>query len=244
MVACLAGCAAGARAEEALRVFAAASLTEVAEQLASGFEGREVALTVGGSSALARQIRDGAPADVFLSASPAWMGFLQEAGALAGEPVVLARNRLVCVAAPDGPLARDAPPDARALLERLGPEGRVAIADEGVPAGEYARSALHQLELLDAFAPLLVGQKDVRAVLYAVERGGLDAGFTYASDARVGTVVVLFRFDPMTHPPIEYQGAVLRDAPHPGLARRFLDHLRGPQARARLADAGFRLPYP
>ncbi len=222
-----------------LRVFAAASLTEVVEALARGFEGARVEPSYGGSSALARQIRDGAPADVFLSASPDWVDFLRDAGALAGEPVVFARNRLVCIAARGSALAAR---DARGLLGALGPGGAVAIADEGVPAGEYARAALRRLGLLDAFAPRLVGQRDVRAVLHAVERGELDAGFVYATDAARAEVEGLFALDPALHPPIAYQAALVRDARSPGPARRFVEHLRGPAARARLADAGFALP--
>jgi molybdate transport system substrate-binding protein len=236
--------AAPARAQEVprLRVFAAASLSEVVEALAGSFEGARVEPVLGASSALARQIRDGAPADVFVSASPDWIEFLREAGVLAGEPVVLARNRLVCIAAPGGDLAARGARDARALLDAIGPGGRVAIADEGVPAGEYARSALRHLSLLDAFLPHLVGQQDVRAVLHAVEQGELPAGFVYATDARLAGVALLFAFDPATHAPIEYRAALLRGAPSQAQARRFLEHLQGEAARALLADAGFALP--
>jgi len=234
---------AGAETREAapLRVLAAASLTEVVEALAGRFEGARVEASFGASSALARQIRDGAPADVFLSASPEWIGFLREAGELSGEPIVLARNRLVCIAPQRSPLAAGAVRDPRTLLAAIGPEGGVAIADEGVPAGEYARRALRNLGVFDAFEPHLVGQRDVRAVLHAVERGELPAGFAYASDARIAAVEVLFAFDPATHPPIEYQAAVLRNARRPVEARRFLQHLRGEAARAILAGAGFAL---
>jgi molybdate transport system substrate-binding protein len=225
-----------------LRVLAAASLTEVVEALARGFEDARVVPSFGASSELARQIADGAPADVFLSASPAWIELLAEAGALAGAPVVLARNRLVAVAPRGGALVARAPAEPRALLEALGPGDRVAIADAGVPAGEYARDALGRLGLLDAYRARLVGQKDVRAVLHAVEQGELEAGFVYATDARVAAVATLFAFDPASHPPIEYQAAALRDAARPDEARRFVAWLHGPAARALLADAGFAPP--
>jgi molybdate transport system substrate-binding protein len=226
----------------ALRVVAAASLTEVVEALAGGFEGAAVATAFGASSELARQLRDGAPADVFVSASPDWMAFLRDAGALSGEPVVIARNRLVCIASKRSALSVFAPRDARALLAHLAPGDGVAIADEGVPAGEYARAALRSLGLADAFQPRLVGQKDVRAVLHAVEQGELPAGFAYATDVKAADVAVLFGFDPLIHPAIEYHAAVLRGAAHPDLALRFLDHLRSEPARALLAGAGFELP--
>lgn len=227
---------------EPLRVFAAASLTDVSEALASGFPGARVEASFGASSTLARQIRDGAPADVFLSASPDWMDLLREAGALAGEPVVVARNRLVAVAPKGSPLAARGVAGPRELLGRLDAGDLVAVADEGVPAGEYARAALRRLGLLEAYTPHLLGQADVRAVLHAVETGEIGAGFVYSTDARVAAVEVLFAFDPATHPSIEYRAAVLRGAPHSGAARRFLGYLRGEAARAILSDAGFALP--
>ena len=239
------GLAAGraARAEDAsVRVLAAASLTEVVEGLAKRFEGARVVPSFGASSELARQIEDGAPADVFLSASPEWIEFLQKAGALDGAAVVIARNQLVCVVPRESPLAARGVADPRALLARLGKGDRVAIADEGVPAGEYARESLAHQGLLDAYAPRLVGQKDVRAVLHAVEQGELPAGFVYATDAKVAAVEVLFRFDPASHPPIEYHAAALRGAANPADARRFLGFLTGPAARELLTNAGFALP--
>jgi molybdate transport system substrate-binding protein len=244
LLALAAGAGRPARAQEApsVRVLAAASLTEVVEALAKRFEGARVVTSFGASSELARQIEDGAPADAFLSASPEWIDFLREAGALDGAPVVLARNRLVCVAPKGSPLAARGARDPKALLERLAEGDRVAIADAGVPAGEYARESLERLGLLDAYLPRLVGQKDVRAVLHAVEQGELQAGFVYATDARVASVETLFAFDPATHPPIEYQAAVLRGAANPAAARRFVAFLGGETARALLSDAGFALP--
>lgn len=225
-----------------LRVFAAASLTDVVEQLAPGFPAARIEASFGGSSALARQIRDGAPADVFLSADPGWIDFLRGANALDGEPIVLARNRLVCISSRGSALARRGTPDARSLLDGIGPDGLVAVADEGVPAGEYARAALRDLDLLSQFERRLVGQKDVRAVLHAVEKGELEAGFVYATDAKVAEVEVLFRFDPATHPPIEYRAAVVRGTHEPAASRDFLDYLQSETARRHLADAGFTLP--
>jgi len=123
----------------------AASLTETVEALAPRFRTARVEASFGASSALARQIRDGAPADVFLSASPDWIDFLREANALDGAPIVLARNELVCVTAAESDVAKRGVTDAAGLLVALGKHGLVAIADEGVPAGEYARAALKAL---------------------------------------------------------------------------------------------------
>jgi molybdate transport system substrate-binding protein len=233
-----------ARAQTAptLRVLAAASLTEVVGALGRDYARARIVPSFGGSSELARQIADGAPADVFLSASPEWTEFVAEAGALDGAPVVFARNALVCVAPNGSALAARRPADPRALLAAFAAGDRAAIADEGVPAGEYARAALGRLGLLDAYRARLVGQKDVRAVLHTVERGELEAGFVYATDARVAAVATLFAFDPATHPPIVYHAAALRGAASPDEARRCVAWLREPAARGVLAGAGFAPP--
>ncbi len=235
-----------ARAAAPLRVFAAASLTEVVEALAKSFDGGPVLTSFGASSDLARQIKDGAPADVFISASPEWIDFLSEAHAIAGAPVVVARNALVCVAPAGSALAgsdsRPGVADPRALLERIAKDDVVAIADQGVPAGEYTRAALEKLGLAKAFESRLVGQKDVRAVLHAVEQGEVAAGFVYATDAKLAKLETLFAFDPATHPAIEYHAVVLRQSTNSELARRFLVHLASDAARARLSAAGFVLP--
>lgn len=236
--------AAPARGEgETVTVYAAASLTEVVGAVAKRFQGARVQASFGASSELARQIKDGAPADVFLSASPDWMRAVAEAGKLEGEPVVFARGELVCIARRGSALRARGAVDAATLLEKaLAPGDRVAIADAGVPAGEYARQALASLGLAEAYRPRLVGQKDVRAVLNAVAKGELPVGFVYATDARVAEVERVFAFDPKSHEPIEYVAGALRGAPHPEAARAFLDFLGSEAARAELAAAGFGLP--
>ncbi len=237
---------AGGGARPVLRVFAAASLTEVVEGLVRDFAAAEVETSFGASSDLARQIVDGAPADVFLSASPDWIEHVEQAGAAIGAPRILARNALVAIAPQGGRLAvsakRDPIRDPAALLARLSADELVAIADPGVPAGEYARAALAKQGIAAAFEARLVGQKDVRAVLHAAEQGEVVAGFVYSTDARVARVETLFAFDPAAHPPIEYPAIVLRQSRNPELAARFLDFLASEPARARLSAAGFVLP--
>lgn len=226
-----------------LRVVAAASLTEVVEALAKGFPDGPVVTSFGASSDLARQIADGAPADVFVSASPEWVDHLVEAARVDGEPVLVARNALVCVAPKAGRLAREAVATSpEQLVAALADDDLVAIANPGVPAGEYARAALDRLGLLAGLESRLVGQKDVRAVLHAVEQGEVAAGFVYATDARVAEVATLFAFDPSTHPSIDHLAVVVRASPQLERARRFLAHLSGEAARARLSEAGFVLP--
>jgi molybdate transport system substrate-binding protein len=225
-----------------LRVFAAASMTEVVNALARRFEGAPVVSSFGSSSELARQIADGAPADVLLSASPEWIDFLRERGALAGAPVVFAGNEMVAVAPAGSGLGARGVVDAASLLAKGVAAGdRIAIADAGVPAGEYARQSLAKVGLLERYRPLLVGQKDVRGVLHAVETGEVKAGFVYATDARVAKVERLFALPPSTHAPIPYLAAAVRQAQSPE-AQRFLAFLSGPAAREVLARAGFSLP--
>lgn len=233
-----AGMPAPAKAADSVtvRVFAAASLTELVAQVAARFERARIVASLAGSSQLARQIEDGAPADVFLSASRDWVDHLRAAGALDGAPVVIARNRLVCIA-PRGSALTAA--DPAGLVEGLAPGDRVAVADAGVPAGEYARSALAKHAALAALRSRLVGLKDVRAVLRAVERGEARAGFVYATDARVAPVKVLFTVGEAMHAPIEYWAAVVRGASEPDAARALVVFMQSAAGQVLLDRAGF-----
>lgn len=235
------GGAAARSTEEPLRVFAAASLTDVVAILSQSYDG-PVVTSFGSSSSLARQIRDGAPADVFLSASPRWIDVLRQSSALADTPRVLAGNRLVAVAPAGSPLASMDVDGPESLLRHLAGDALVAIADDGVPAGEYSRASLRHAGVWDAYRPRLVGQRDVRAVLRAVEGEQLPAGFVYVSDAQVADVEVLFELPSESHPPIRYQAVVLQDASDPGAARAFLSHLESDAAKALLQGAGFSMP--
>lgn len=225
-----------------LRVHAAASLTDVVETLARAHEPVRVVASFGSSSTLARQIRDGAPADVYLGASKDWVEFLREHGRVEGAPLVFATNRLVCVGPERHRLAGGDAVGMRALAEKIGPQGRVGIADDGVPAGDYARAALEEAGVLYPLLPHLVGMKDVRAVLRAVEAAEIDVGFVYATDARGARVDVLFAVDPTAHPRIEYAAAVVEGTKHREAARSFLTFLQSEEARAILRDAGFSRP--
>jgi molybdate transport system substrate-binding protein len=220
-------------------VFAAASMTEVVEELAARFETGRVVVSFGSSAALARQIEDGAPADLFFSASPKWTARLLAAGFVEGEAVSIAGNTIVCIAPRGAALIANGPSE---LLDGLDDGELVAIADAGVPAGEYARASLARVDLLDAYGSRLVGLKDVRAVLHAVEQGELGAGFVYATDAKLGRVEILFAFDATTYPAVEYRAVVLRSATDPVAAASFLAFVRGDTGRAALAAAGFLLP--
>jgi len=239
--------------ERELRVFAAASLTEVVSELADRFAASAAASgdatsvrsrnSFGSSSELARQIADGAPADVFVSASPDWIDFLREKRALEGEPVVFARNALVCIAPKGSGLGAAGVHDLASLFSKgLSPGDLLAIADAGVPAGEYARQALNAAGLLAPNKQRLLGRRDVRAVLQSVETSEARAGFVYATDVRGSDAEVLFHVDPATHAPILYIAAVTRGAARPAIARRYVDFLRSSGAQLALARAGFLAP--
>jgi molybdate transport system substrate-binding protein len=226
-------------ARQVLTVFAAASTTDVVLELAQGYPGPRIRPSFGASSDLARQIRDGAPADVFLSASRPWAESLAEAGALEGEVVVFARNALVCVV-PKGSELRAR--DLAQLHAALGRIDKVGIADEGVPAGEYTRESLAASGLLEAFRPHLVGQSDVRAVLTAVQRGECSAGFVYSTDTRAAAVTTLFALPEGTYTPIELFVCATRGSAMPGAAQDFIAYLLGAEGRSVLERAGFLPP--
>ena len=191
-----------ARAE--VTVFAAASLMGALDEVAAGWEDRtggEVRLSYAGSSALARQIEAGAPADVFVSANVDWMDELGERGLTEpGSRRDLLSNRLVLVGpAGAAPLALEPGLDLAALLDG----GRLAMAlVDAVPAGLYGREALRSLGLWGAVEPRVAQAENVRAALALVARGEAPLGVVYASDARAEPrVAVVATFPEGSHPP-------------------------------------------
>ena len=227
---------------ETTLVFAAASLTDVLSDLAQGFEdetGHEVVLSYAASSVLARQIENGAPAALFVSASTAWMDYLGDRGLIDPESRVdVARNRLVLAAAP-GMLADLRIADLSTRL-RAGIDGKVAIADPAhVPAGIYAREALESLGLWAVAEPHLARMADVRAALTLLRRGEAVLGIVYASDAAaLPDVVALDTFPADSHAPIVYPAATVAAGTDP-VAVEFLDFLAGRRARDAFDRAGF-----
>jgi molybdate transport system substrate-binding protein len=227
-------------AQTGITVFAAASLTNAMKEVASAYKaksGISVTLSFDASSTLARQIDQGAQADVFLSADTDWMDFLRKNGRIAdGTRKDLLGNALVLVAASDaGPAPKIAPHFD--LAGALG-DGKLAMADPAsVPAGRYGKAALSALGVWDSVAPKLVRAENVRVALEYVARGEAPFGIVYATDARVAPVKVVGVFPENTHPPIVYPVALTRTASP--AARDFLAFLSGPQARAIFEKAGF-----
>lgn len=226
-----------------VRIFAAASLTEAMGDLADVWVARgnpRPVLVFGASSALARQIERGAPADLFVSADLEWMDWLGERKLIApGTRRALAGNRLVVVTPAIAPAPRGDLAQGRGLLRQLGANGRLAIADPAaVPAGRYAKAALTSLGLWEAVAPRTVNAENVRSALAFVERGDAAAGIVYATDARASARVrVAGVFAERTHPPVVYPAAALAPARADSLA--FLRFLGSPAAKAALRKRGF-----
>ena len=226
-----------------LTVFAAASLQESLDAVAKSWEahgGQHVVLSYAASSVLARQIEQGAQADVFVSADIDWMDYLQDRKLI--EPAsrfVLVRNALVLIA-PIHSSVRAVDLNARpSVLAALG-RGRLAVAETAsVPAGRYAKQALENLGLWPALSTHLAQGDNVRAALEYVARGEAPLGIVYATDAhaepRVRIVAV---FADKLHAPIVYPAARTASA-DPKSAAAFLAYLRTPRIAALFRRAGF-----
>lgn len=241
-----AGAAVAGGSATPLTVFAAASLKESMDEAAAAYAaatGQPVRVSYAASSALARQLGQGAPADVFVSADEAWMDTLQSDALV--DPATrtgLLGNRLVLVA-PAGSAAR--PFTLRPAVDLrplLGARGRIALgAVESVPAGRYARAGFEALGLWDQVAPRMAGVENVRAALMLVARGEVPLGVVYASDARAEPRVrVLATFPAGSHPDIVYPAARVAASRHPHAAT-FVAWLRSPAARAIFQRHGFSL---
>jgi cobalt-zinc-cadmium efflux system protein len=224
-------------------VFAAASLSDALQAITDAYAkdgGGAVTVSLASSSALARQIENGAPADVFLSADALWMDYLVRRGLIAeGTRSVLLHNRLALIAPADRPIALRIAPGFP-LASALG-SGRLAIGDpDSVPAGIYAKAALVSLGVWKGVAGKLAPAANVRAALTLVERGEAAAGIVYATDVAASKRVRLVGLFPEdSHPPILYEAGLVKGAEPQ--ARAFLDYLQGPGARAIFKRFGFEI---
>jgi molybdate transport system substrate-binding protein len=187
---------------------------------------------------MAKQIEEGAPADLFISADRDWMDYLQGRGLIRADTRRdLLGNRLVLVAPVDE--AKPVPLAAGALAAALG-SGRLATASvASVPAGRYGKAALQALGLWAEVSSRLAETENVRAALTFVARGEAPLGVVYETDARAEPkVAVVARFPESSHPPIVYPAA-LTTASSAGEPSRFLDTLRRPESAAIFAREGF-----
>lgn len=223
---------------QTVTVFAAASLTAPFQTIAPAFRQAHpdvrLEFNFAGSSTLARQILEGAPADVFASADEASLRALVESGATATPPRVFAGNALQIVVAPGNP-AR-----IGGLADLARPDLTIALCAPSVPCGAYAADAFARAGLA---VPAASQELDVRAVLNRVALGGADAGVVYATDvrnagARVGGVEIPESFNVVARYPI----AALKSAAAPALAAAFVDFLLSPDGQRALAGFGFLPP--
>jgi len=227
-----------------LTVAAAASLHEVVAELDSLYRAEHpdvaVRATFGASGALRQQIEHGAPIDVFISASDRHVDALQRAGlADPRSRRTFAGNELVLI------VPQSASQTVRGFGDLASPRvRRVALgAPASVPAGEYAEQALRSLGLAGAVGRKAVYAQNVRQVLAYVERGEVDAGLVYRTDALAGTRVrVAAAAPPASHAPIAYPLVLVTRGAHPDEARAYAAFLLGPRGREVLARRGFRVP--
>ncbi len=234
---------AGVAAAGEVRVSVAVSLKEAVTEIAKGYTeagGEEVVLTFGASGQLARQITEGAKADVFIAAANKQVEELVKGGmAEAGTRQVVAGNRLVLVV-PAG--AKEAPGSIADLAQ--GKFKKIAIGDpKSVPAGEYAMAVLTTLKMGEQVKGRLVYGTNVRQVLAYVESGDVAGGLVYATDARQSgeKVRVVEVAEEKWHEAIEYPAVVIKGSKQRAGAVKFLEYLKTEAARKVLVEKGFRV---
>jgi len=239
----LLGGTATVQAEEPVRVFAAASLTNALEELATQWQAAghpRPVLAFGASSTLAKQVQAGAPADVFASADRKWMDYVATADRIdAASRVDLLGNTLVLIA----PRDRAFKARMHAGFDLAGAfRGKLCTGEPGVvPVGIYAKESLQALAWWDALDGRIVGTDDVRTALAFVERGECGAGIVYATDARISDKVrVIGTFPADSHAPIVYPFALVKRA-RPQ-SRAFLQFLRSAAAARVFRRHGFSVP--
>ncbi|QKJ86442.1 molybdate transport system substrate-binding protein [Paramixta manurensis] len=230
-------------AADKITVFAAASLTNALQDIATQYEkGKAVKIvsSFASSSTLARQIEQGAPADLFISADQQWMDYaVKKQSVDVATRYTLLGNDLVLVAPTSvkpQPVSISKQTDWKSLLKGH----RLAVGDpDHVPAGIYAKEALQKLGAWDTLSPAMARANDVRAALALVERDETPYGIVYGSDAVASkkvTVVGVFPED--SHKPVEYPMAIVKDHNKPDVSA-FYTYLKGPEAAAIFKRYGF-----
>jgi molybdate transport system substrate-binding protein len=222
-------------------VFAAASLKNALDDVDAAYTARsanQVRASYAASSALARQIVQGGPADVFISADPDWMDYVAQRNLIVGASRRdLLTNHLALIAPADSTLklriGRGMP-----LAAALG-DGRLAVAGPDVPAGKYAKASLTTLGVWDSVAGKLAPADNVRGALLFVARGETPLGIVYDTDAKVEPKVrIVGLFPDSSHPPIVYPAALVASSVNPDAAG-YLKFLQGPEAAAVFRKYGF-----
>lgn len=230
-------------AAEKITVFAAASLTNALQEIATQYQkksGVEVVSSFASSSVLARQIDQGAPADLFISADQQWMDdVVAKKSVVDSTRYTLLGNDLVLIA-PKSDAAKAVNIDSNTDWKGLLKGERLAVGDpDHVPAGIYAKEALQKLGAWDALSPQLAPANNVRAALALVERNETPYGIVYGSDAVASQKVqVVGRFPEASHKPVEYPMAIVKDHQN-ATVTAFYHYLQGPDAAAVFKQYGF-----
>lgn len=239
---CAPACMSAAMAADGVTVFAAASLKESLTQIADDWKaatGKQVKLSFAASSVLAKQIDEGAPADIFISADLNWMDHLDKGGQLVdGSRVNLLGNRLVLVEAASSKVTAQIKPGFD-LAGLLGNE-RLAMGNvDSVPAGLYGKAALTKLGVWDSVKAKVAQADNVRAALLLVARQEAPFGIVYETDAKAEPgVKIVDRFPVDSHPAIIYPAALIKASKNPD-AKAFLDDLQTAKSVQVFTDAGF-----
>ncbi len=231
---------AGSAQAAPVTVFAAASLKNALDEVGAQYakSGGDARFSYAASSAIARQIEQGAPADIFVSADSDWMNYLVD------RKLIVASSRKDLLS---NNLALIAPADSKVVL-RIGKgmplaralgDGRLALAGPDVPAGKYAKASLGALGVWDSVSGRLAQAENVRMALQYVARGESPLGIVYDTDAKVEPKVrIVGLFPAGTHPKIVYPVALVAASKNPDAAR-FLAYLSSPQANAVFRKYGF-----
>ena len=232
-----------AAAQETLTVFAAASMKNALDDADATFtrtSGVKVTASYAASSALAKQIEQGAPADVFISADLKWMDYVAGKNLIKPDTRVnLLGNRLVLIAPADSKIGSVKIGQGFDIAKLAG-SGRIAVADvKAVPAGLYAKAALEKLGSWAAAEPKLAQAENVRATLAFVARGETPLGIVYETDAKIEPKVkIVGAFPADSHPPVTYPVAVTASSKNAATAR-YLAFLRSSAAKAIFEKYGF-----
>jgi len=236
-------CGPGHADSDTLRVFAAASTTNAVSEIGDIYAKRHRVRflpSFASSSTLAKQIENGAPADIYLSANTAWISYLENETLIEkGTRIDLLSNRIVLIMPADSSVGRIRIAPGFDLLNLIA-DGRLSMGDpDHVPAGIYAKQALETLGVWTAIEHHVARSKDVRAALTLVERGESPVGLVYATDAAMtDKVKVVGTFPQTIHPPIIYPVAVVSGRRSPA-TDRFMALLRSPEAGAVFHKFGF-----
>jgi molybdate transport system substrate-binding protein len=228
----------GAWAQDGMVIFAAASLKNALDEIAAAWSketGKPMPkISYAASSALAKQMEQGAPADLFISADTDWIDYVEKKDLIKTDTRVnLLGNKIVLIA------PRDSSGAGLDLLKQLG-DRKLAMANvDAVPAGKYGKAALQKLGLWDGVKDKIAQAENVRAALLLVARGEAPLGIVYSTDAAAEpSVRIVGEFPADSHPPIIYPAALTK-APKSPDAKAFLDMLKSSKARPAFEKQGF-----